>query len=108
MTPPSTIPVALLDQDPDIDCSHCAACCCRMPVLVICDPDVPERFTEEDESGMTFMAQGEDGWCVALDRNTLRCTIYEIRPQICRDFDMGGIDCQEIRASSHEAATDPS
>ena len=69
-----------------------------MPVLVIGDPDVPERFTEEDESGMTFMAQGEDGWCVALDRNTLRCTIYEIRPQICRDFDMGGIDCQEIRA----------
>lgn len=92
------IPLELIDLDPSIDCSRCAACCCRMPVLVMCDPLVPERYIEKDESGMTFMAQGEDGWCVALDRNTLRCTIYELRPQICRDFDMGGIDCQEVRA----------
>ena len=92
------IPIELLDHDAAIQCHHCAACCCRMPVLVLGDPLVPERYVREDESGLSFMAQGDDGWCVALDRNTLRCTIYEIRPQICRDFDMGGIDCQEIRA----------
>ena len=68
-----------------------------MPVLVLGDPLVPERYVREDESGLAFMAQGDDGWCVALDRNTLMCTIYEWRPQICRDFAMGGLDCQDIR-----------
>lgn len=51
---------------------------------------MPERYVREDESGLAFMAQWDDGWCVALDRNTLRCTIYEWRPQICRIFAMGG------------------
>ena len=91
------IPIEEIGHDASIQCQHCAACCCRMPVLVLGDPQVPERYVREDESGLAFMAQGDDGWCVALDRNTLRCTIYEWRPQICRDFAMGGLDCQDIR-----------
>ena len=81
----------------EITCANCSACCCRMPVLVICDPLVPERFVLDDASGLSFMAKGEDGWCVALDRNTMLCTIYEQRPQICRDFAMGGDECQQAR-----------
>ncbi|MGL4206511.1 MAG: YkgJ family cysteine cluster protein [Aeromonadaceae bacterium] len=82
----------------DITCANCSACCCRMPVLVIADPLVPEHYIVDDEaSGLSFMAQGEDGWCVALDRNTMLCTIYELRPQICRDFAMGGHECLQAR-----------
>ncbi|MEZ7860769.1 MAG: YkgJ family cysteine cluster protein [Aeromonadaceae bacterium] len=102
------IPIELLDHDAAIQCHHCAACCCRMPVLVLGDPLVPERYVREDESGLAFMAQGDDGWCIALDRNTLRCTIYEWRPQICRDFAMGGLDCQDIRQQTEgSSATHP-
>lgn len=101
------IPIELLDHDAAIQCHHCAACCCRMPVLVLGDPLVPERYVREDESGLAFMAQGDDGWCIALDRNTLRCTIYEWRPQICRDFAMGGLDCQDIRQQTAAGAFEP-
>ena len=39
----------------------------------------------------------DDGWCVALDRKTMLCTIYERRPTICRDFQEGDYDCLEER-----------
>lgn len=39
------------------------------------------------------MARLDDGWCAALDRNTMKCTIYEKRPMICREFEMGGYEC---------------
>jgi Fe-S-cluster containining protein len=39
-----------------------------------------------------------DGWCAALDRDTLRCRIYEQRPLICREFEEGGPDCVAERA----------
>ena len=39
------------------------------------------------------MARLDDGWCAALDRETLMCTIYERRPAICRDFEMGEHEC---------------
>jgi Fe-S-cluster containining protein len=40
----------------------------------------------------------DDGWCAALDRDTLRCRIYAQRPLICREFEMGGSDCLAERA----------
>ena len=39
------------------------------------------------------MARLDDGWCAALDRRTMACTIYDKRPLICREFEMGGADC---------------
>ena len=39
------------------------------------------------------MARLDDGWCAALDRETLMCTIYEHRPVICRDFEMAEHEC---------------
>lgn len=35
----------------------------------------------------------DDGWCSALDRNTMMCLIYEQRPQICREFELGAHEC---------------
>jgi len=76
-------------------CSTCRACCCRLEVLVIGDPHVPDEMTTVNDWGGTVMRRMEDGWCVALDRDTMRCSIYARRPQICRDFEMGGEDCRE-------------
>ncbi len=61
------------------------------------DDDVPSRLTAEDEWGGTVMRRLDDGWCAALDRNTMLCTIYGRRPDVCREFAMGGSACVEER-----------
>jgi Fe-S-cluster containining protein len=43
------------------------------------------------------MARLDDGWCAALDRHTMLCTIYDKRPLICREFEMGGYECLSER-----------
>ena len=58
---------------------------------------VPNKFIVEDERGMRMLAKGEDGWCEALDLNTMRCTIYDMRPSTCRKFAMGGPYCRSER-----------
>ena len=71
------------------------------------DEAVPAYFTKEDEWGGWVMRRLDDGWCAALDRKTMRCTIYEQRPDICRDYEMGDSDCIEQRtvffARNHRA-----
>jgi Fe-S-cluster containining protein len=81
-----------------VTCASCTACCCRLEVLLMGEDDVPARYTELDEWGGTVMARLDDGWCAALDRATMLCTIYERRPGVCREFEMGGSDCLTERA----------
>lgn len=75
-----------------VSCADCEACCCRLEVMLIGD-DVPARYTEANPWGGEVMRRLDDGWCAALDRNSMRCTIYGRRPDICRDFEMGASDC---------------
>ncbi|HEB28293.1 hypothetical protein LCGC14_2010440 [marine sediment metagenome] len=77
----------------EVTCKSCDACCCRLEVLLITDTGVPGRFIETDQWGGQRMARLDDGWCAALDRNTMMCTIYENRPLICREFEMGEYEC---------------
>jgi len=63
------------------------------------EDDVPLRLTVEDRWGGTVMARRDDGWCAALDRRTLLCTIYERRPAVCRDYELGGSDCVAERST---------
>lgn len=58
---------------------------------------IDPRFTVRDDHGMETMARADDGWCVALDRNTMLCRIYQQRPAICRSFSMGGPYCRDER-----------
>ena len=80
-----------------ITCAACEACCCKLQVLLMSGDDIPAHLTEHDERNTTVMRRGSDGWCVALNRDTLRCTIYARRPSICREFAMGGSDCVDTR-----------
>jgi hypothetical protein len=84
--------------DVDIRCDRCAASCCRLEVFVLSDTGVPAHLTTTDSWGGTVMRRLEDGWCVALDRRTLRCSIYSRRPWVCRALEMGGDECRGIRA----------
>ena len=63
-----------------VTCAGCEACCCRLEVMLITDTGVPDSFIEIDKWGRMRMARLDDGWCSALDRNTMLCMIYEKRP----------------------------
>jgi len=41
------------------------------------------------------MKKSDDGYCVMLDRETMLCSIYEDRPEVCRAFKNN--KCEKIR-----------
>lgn len=82
---------------PAVSCSNCEACCCQLEVILDDDRGIPPAYTAVDSWGGLVMRRLEDGWCAALDRRTLRCTIYNRRPQNCRDFETGSYECLEER-----------
>lgn len=57
------------------------------------EDQVPAEMVESDRWGGEVMARLDDGWCIALDRETLLCRIYDRRPTVCRDFEVGADDC---------------
>ena len=71
--------------------------------MLLGEDDIPAELTTRDNWGGWVMARLDDGWCAALDRNTLLCTIYERRPWICGDYQAGDHDCLEQRTLHHLA-----
>ena len=67
--------------------------------MIITDTGVPDVHILVDEWGAKTMLRLDDGWCSALDRETFMCSIYENRPRICRDFEMGSYECRNERAA---------
>lgn len=86
-------PGKLITDSPVVSCATCKACCCRLEVMLMGEDDIPRELTEQDRWGGWVMARLADGWCAALDRDTMLCTIYERRPMICRDYQVGDSDC---------------
>lgn len=84
-------------QSPTVSCSNCPAICCQLKVILIAGDDPPQHFIDLDEDGQEIMGKGDDGWCAALDRDAMCCSIYQRRPFVCREFAMGGNDCLEER-----------
>jgi len=82
---------------PEISCSNCQACCCSLEVMIISDTGVPDQHIHFDEYGSSTMLRLDDGKCSALDRDTLMCSIYENRPWVCREFEMGSYECIQER-----------
>jgi Fe-S-cluster containining protein len=66
--------------------------------MLMAEDDVPAHLTEVDPWGGHVMARLDDGWCAALDRDTMLCGIYVRRPTICSDYPVGGSDCIGERA----------
>ncbi len=71
------------------ECLHCGACC-TLNVEVYQSDKVPEDMTEKTEDGTIWMKR-PDGHCIA--REAGRCSIYEIRPNVCKEFEAGGNRC---------------
>ncbi len=98
MTPPFSATATPADSTSNL-CSRCEAICCRLTVTLMPGDDPPHWLVAEHENGPATMAKDDDGWCVALDRNSMRCTIYEQRPTLCRTYLMGGRLCRHERAT---------
>lgn len=81
-----------------VTCASCQASCCRLEVFLLTETGVPKHFIETDQWGGRTMARLDDGWCAALNRNTMDCMIYSKRPQVCRDFETGSYECLVERA----------
>jgi len=75
---------------PEIDCENrlhlCKAACCKLPVALSTE-DVEEGELRWDLAHPYLLAQGTDGYCVHLDRETRRCSVYDRRPIPCRGYD---------------------
>lgn len=82
-------------------CEHCAAACCRYIALPI---DKPKSGRDYDDIRWYLMHEGvtvfveEGDWyvqfqtrCKNLGADNL-CTIYETRPEICREYEPGECD----------------
>ena len=88
---------AAISTHPDLP--PCAGCgrCCHLVVELRPGDLVPEAMVVVHD-GARCMDQRGDGACVALDARTRLCTIYDDRPQTCRDFARGESLCRQILA----------
>src|SRR5664279_4508873 len=109
--------VSLLDAaTAELDCLTCSACCRgHAGVILVSAEDllrfkragrtdlaeriVPGHFSEE------AMETRADNACVHLGRPGLphHCSIYELRPNICGEFERGSWQCLEARRFSARA-----
>lgn len=62
----------------------CSTFCCRL--LVRLKPHEMEP-SDGHHAAKGFIDKDEQGMCVHLDRETWGCSIWETRPQICREYD---------------------
>ena len=84
-------------------CAECNAACCREPWDVDCGGSVgvPPELTEPGVWGSPKMRRHPRvACCIALDPETNRCTIYDVRPNVCRNFEVGSEECLDLRADS--------
>jgi Fe-S-cluster containining protein len=97
----------------ELDCLTCSACCRGHAGVILVNAEdllrfrragrpelaeriVPGHFSEE------AMETRADGACVHLGRPGLphHCSIYDVRPNICGEFERGSWQCLEARRYS--------
>jgi len=104
--PPPTSPEPPA-KPPLYDCAKCPGYCCTYPRIIIDDEDL-ERIAQHakiklEDARRRFTRSYQDGdttemvlrhktdtiyasVCRFLDTGTRRCTIYAVRPEVCRDY----------------------
>jgi Fe-S-cluster containining protein len=107
-----------MDEDePPHDCTRCAACCFSdSPRHARVTGDDHRRLGEEAEQLVEWIGNaafmrlervtGSMHKCIALAidpvAGTFACSIYETRPQVCRDLERGSAACRGELASKAE------
>ena len=92
------------------ECDGCGACCRVFPVYAsaadgLCQPRIREEarqlqpWLQTPERAYRLFPLPFHETCCFLDAEN-RCTIYDTRPSICREFAPGSDQCQEARANA--------
>ena len=82
------------------NCDNCARCC-TWEAEVYSEDNVPEDMKELVVENLWMMKRNpKSNACIALDVNTLRCSIYHRRPTQCKEFEVGGKFCLDARRCS--------
>ncbi|MCA1595693.1 MAG: YkgJ family cysteine cluster protein [Chloroflexi bacterium] len=84
-------------------CEGCGACCSHLVANLLSGDEklIPPELWDTHGggrfpgSGIAAMKRDSSGRCVALDRETNRCTIYAQRPHSCRAFTRGSDACRK-------------
>jgi hypothetical protein len=97
--------------EPPVDCATCGACCreaYHSVTVSVRDPVVWKQPALIERHGHRFEIRREGARCAALvdlraapgradGERIFTCSIYEDRPQACRDFAAGGRHCLDAR-----------
>lgn len=86
-------------------CAKCPGYCCSYPEIEVTPRDIErlakrfdlsyreaeERFTKPDAAGKVRLLRHRKDTvfatvCTFLDQEKRRCTVYESRPKVCRDY----------------------
>ncbi len=83
------------DGGTDVPCGSCVGCCVSSYYIPIRPRDAAARVRIPESllvratgqaPGSAMMKYKDDGLCPMLDSSS-KCSIYEVRPQTCRDYD---------------------
>lgn len=86
----------------DVPCGDCVGCCVSGYPIVIRPEDrsavteIPLQYMARSTDGRTLMLALPDGRCPMLSER--KCSIYDARPQTCRDY-----DCRVFAAAGIDA-----
>lgn len=64
----------------------CKSVCCSF-IFALSKADVRKGVAKWNLKRPYFIARDEDGYCPHLNRETLKCIIWEDRPERCRKYD---------------------
>lgn len=93
-------------NEPKIHCEGCGACCTRVGYPPFTDQDQADFAALEQQHpelvatihlAATENRRSRGMPCVWLDSETKRCQHYDLRPKICRAFELGSPKCLELR-----------
>jgi hypothetical protein len=64
----------------------CKAVCCSF-IFALTKADVAKGVAKWNTKQPYFIAREEDGYCPHLNRETFACSIWDDRPERCRNYD---------------------
>jgi len=84
--------------DAVVDCGSklhsCKSKCCKLQ-FALTKEEVQKNLFQHNPSRPFFIARDRDGYCPHLDRSTLRCTVWAMRPLRCRRYDCTADDARK-------------
>ena len=96
-----------------LNCDGCGACCDSVGIIPFASDELA-RLTVADRDRLHQVGWGPRSGgarrvelglpCPAYDARNRRCAIHDIRPRVCREYEIGGADCLEDRERSPNVA----